>query len=58
MSALDERAGRLLISCLVATGDRVAALDAADKLYGALDEAGLEPELATEQLMVRLRQRG
>ena len=46
------------MSCLVATGDRIAALETADKLYAALQEAGLEPESATQQLVTRIRLRG
>ncbi len=57
LSAIDERAGRLLISCLAAAGDRVAALQTADKLVSDLREAGLKPERPTVQLTERIRRR-
>lgn len=57
LSAIDERAGRLLISCLAAAGDRVSALQAADKLAADLREAGLKPERLTVQLTERIRRR-
>ncbi len=55
---LDERAGRLFLSCLAAMGDRTGALAAADQLVSTLDGAGLGPERATEHLIERLRRRG
>lgn len=55
---LDERAGRLFLSCLAAMGDRTGALAAADQLVAALSDAGLAPERATEHLIDRLRRRG
>ncbi len=57
-SAIDERAARLLMSCLAAVGDRVAALTAATKLLDDLSEAGLNPEQTTLQLIDRIRRRG
>ncbi|MCB0996096.1 MAG: hypothetical protein KDB21_13445, partial [Acidimicrobiales bacterium] len=50
-SALDERAGRLLASCLLATGDRVGAHDCLHDLIGRLRHAGLRPETATLRVL-------
>lgn len=58
LSVVDERAARLLMSCLTAVGDRAAALTTADKLRADLGEAGLEPEPLTLQLIERIRRRG
>lgn len=54
MSDLNERAGRLFISCLSAADDRVAALSAARDLTDKLETEGLAPEAETTALIARL----
>jgi DNA-binding SARP family transcriptional activator len=50
-SEIDERAGRLFMSALRATGDRAGAAAAGTRLVAALRSAGLEPEPATARLL-------
>ncbi|MCP3935724.1 MAG: hypothetical protein GY708_10170 [Actinomycetia bacterium] len=44
---IDERAGRLLMAAIAATGDRAGAAEAGRQLAAALASARLEPEAAT-----------
>ena len=55
---VDERAGRLAISCYAAMGSLSAALEVADHLRNELDRAGLRPEPATVRLIERIQRRG
>lgn len=57
ISDLNERAGRLFISCLAAADDRAAALSAAAELTGKLESEGLDPEAETTSLIARLTNR-
>jgi DNA-binding SARP family transcriptional activator len=50
-SDIDERAGRLFMSALRATGDRAGAAAAGARLAAALKSAGLESEPATARLL-------
>ncbi len=46
---IDERAGRLFMAAIAATGDRAGASNAGRRLAAALATAGLEPEAATQR---------
>jgi ATP/maltotriose-dependent transcriptional regulator MalT len=51
----NERAGRLFVAALDASGDRSAALGAADELLTTLRSAELEPTTTTLRVVDRLR---
>lgn len=51
----NERAARLFVSSLLASGDRAAAHDAFKKLLDHLEQSGLAPEIETTQLAHRLK---
>ncbi|MFV1989974.1 MAG: BTAD domain-containing putative transcriptional regulator, partial [Acidimicrobiales bacterium] len=53
-NALDERAGRLMILSLLATGDRAGAVTVANTLDSALHEAALAPEADTRRAFERV----
>ncbi len=48
-SEIDERAGRLFMAALRATGDRAGAVAVGNRLAAALRSAGLVPESATQR---------
>jgi len=52
---LNERAGRLFVAALDASGDRSAARTAADELLATLRSADLEPTTTTIRVVERLR---
>jgi DNA-binding SARP family transcriptional activator len=51
---LDERSGRLLMSCLDAIGDRAGAVASGRRLCQRLADEGLAPQPLTEKLLERL----
>ncbi len=53
-NALDERAGRLMILSLLATGDRAGAASVAQVLRHALQQAPLSPEAETRRAFERV----
>ena len=57
-SSIDERAGRLLMSCYAAWGARSVAIEVSARLLADLEAAGLGPEPATTRLIERIKRRG